>query len=283
MATVLVVEDNPVNMKLATLLLRKAGHTVLCAVDAETGLTIARIEQPDLVLMDWQLPGMDGLTATKLLKQDPVTAAIPVIALTAMATNANHDEGRIADCEAYLAKPLRYQELYAAIDTLLTRKKLQRAGEVDSLPNADLKASAATFQPGAVSALPSHDITIPHASQAAAAGAVDVSVLESLVGNDPAVILEFLNAFRTSASEIAQGLKIACDDCQPMQAGREAHKLRSSAHIVGAAELGTLCAKMEAAGKVGDTKMLAALLPLFNQELAAINLFVDSLQAPRAS
>jgi two-component system cell cycle response regulator DivK len=119
MATVLVVEDNAANMKLACLLLRKAGHTLLCAADAETGLTLARSDQPALILMDLQLPGMDGLAATALLKQDAATASIPVIALTAMAMKADREKSRLAGCEAYIAKPLRYKELYAAIDSLL--------------------------------------------------------------------------------------------------------------------------------------------------------------------
>jgi two-component system cell cycle response regulator DivK len=119
MPRILVVEDNPANMKLATLLLRNAGHTPLCAVDAETGLTLARAEQPDLILMDIQLPGMDGLAATALLKADPVTASIPIIALTAMAMKEDREKTAAAGCDAYIAKPLRYQELYAAIDALL--------------------------------------------------------------------------------------------------------------------------------------------------------------------
>ncbi len=119
MAKILVVEDNPANMKLANLLLRRAGHTVACAVDAETGLTIARTEQPDLILMDIQLPGMDGLAATALLKRDPATAAIPVIALTAMAMKEDREKTHAAGCDAYIAKPLRYQELYATIDALM--------------------------------------------------------------------------------------------------------------------------------------------------------------------
>jgi len=119
MAKVLVIEDNPANMKLASLLLRNAGHTVLCAVDAETGLTIARACHPDLILMDIQLPGMDGLAATALLKQDPATVRVPVIALTAMAMKEDQEKTRNAGCDAYIAKPLRYQELYAAIDALL--------------------------------------------------------------------------------------------------------------------------------------------------------------------
>src|SRR5579864_5013900 len=121
MARILIVEDNPANMKLATLLLSNAGHTALCAVDAETGLTLARAEQPDLILMDIQLPGMDGLTAATLLKKDPATAAIPVIALTAMAMKEDQEKTLAAGCDAYIAKPLRYLELYAAIDILLVR------------------------------------------------------------------------------------------------------------------------------------------------------------------
>ncbi|HZV65567.1 MAG TPA: response regulator [Telluria sp.] len=119
MAKVLVIEDNAANMKLVTLLLHNARHTVLCAADAETGLTTARAELPDLILMDTQLPGMDGLAATALLKKDPATAAIPVIALTAMAMKEDREKSKIAGCDAYIAKPLRYAELYAVIDALL--------------------------------------------------------------------------------------------------------------------------------------------------------------------
>jgi two-component system cell cycle response regulator DivK len=119
MTTVLVIEDNPANMKLVSLLLRNAGHGVLSATDAESGLTLARTEKPDLILMDIHLPGMDGLEATALLKQDPATATIPVIAVTAMAMKSDQERTELAGCDAYIAKPLRYLELYAAIDALL--------------------------------------------------------------------------------------------------------------------------------------------------------------------
>ena len=133
MARILIIEDNPANLKLAFLLLRNAGHAVLSATDAETGLTLARADQPDLILMDIQLPGMDGLAATALLKKDPATAAIPIIALTAMAMKEDQEKTKVAGCDAYIAKPLRYVELYGAIDTLLAKGKLQAAGEVNPL------------------------------------------------------------------------------------------------------------------------------------------------------
>ena len=119
MATVLVVEDNPANLKLATFLLESAGHAVLSAADAETALTIARAEQPNLILMDIQLPGMDGLEATSLLKRDDATRAIPVIALTALAMKGDEERIRAAGCDGYIAKPLSYRDFLATISAQL--------------------------------------------------------------------------------------------------------------------------------------------------------------------
>jgi two-component system cell cycle response regulator DivK len=121
MARVLVVEDNPANMTLATFLLQSAGHTVLSATDAETGLTLARDEQPDLVLMDIQLPGMDGLEATAVLKRSATTRLIPVIALTALAMKGDEERIRAAGCDGYIAKPLAYKEFLATIAAHLTK------------------------------------------------------------------------------------------------------------------------------------------------------------------
>jgi two-component system cell cycle response regulator DivK len=115
MAKVLVVEDNPTNMTLAVFLLRSAGHTVLSATDAEAGLTLARAEQPDLILMDIQLPGMDGLEAIALLKRDEATRAIPVIALTALAMKGDEERIRAAGCDGYIAKPMRYQDFLTTV------------------------------------------------------------------------------------------------------------------------------------------------------------------------
>jgi two-component system cell cycle response regulator DivK len=124
MAKVLVVEDNPANMTLATFLLQSAGHTVLGARDAETGLALARVEQPDLVLMDIQLPGMDGLEATALLKADPSTRAIPVIALTALAMKGDEQRILAAGCDGYIAKPLAYKDFLATISARLSKVAL---------------------------------------------------------------------------------------------------------------------------------------------------------------
>src|SRR5436190_1126055 len=102
-------------MTLATFLLQSAGHTVISARDAEAGLTLARDEQPNLILMDIQLPGMDGLEATMLLKRDDATRAIPVIALTALAMKGDEERIRAAGCDGYIAKPLAYRDFLTSI------------------------------------------------------------------------------------------------------------------------------------------------------------------------
>jgi len=122
MTRVLVIEDNPANMTLATFLLESAGYGVLTAIDAETGLTIARADKPDLILMDIQLPGMDGLEATAILKADAQTASIPVIALTALAMKGDEERIRAAGCDGYIAKPLAYKEFLATVKAQLARQ-----------------------------------------------------------------------------------------------------------------------------------------------------------------
>jgi two-component system cell cycle response regulator DivK len=114
-ANVLVVEDNAANLTLATFLLESVGHTVVSAIDAEAGLRLARETRPDLILMDIQLPGMDGLAATAQLKSDDATRAIPVIALTALAMKGDEERIRAAGCDGYIAKPIRYQDFLATI------------------------------------------------------------------------------------------------------------------------------------------------------------------------
>lgn len=112
---ILIVEDNPVNMELATDLLEIAGYQVLQAETAEQGIELAKREQPALILMDVRLPGMDGLQATALLKGDPTTGSIPVIALTAQAMKGDREQALAAGCDGYLSKPIDTREFPQAV------------------------------------------------------------------------------------------------------------------------------------------------------------------------
>ena len=102
-----------------------------------------------------------------------------------------------------------------------------------------------------------------------------MNVLKTLVGDDPAVIREFLRDFRISAAEIAAELKAACNSAQAAQAETLAHRLKSAARSMGALALSELCAEMEQAGKNGDMEALATLLPRFEHELVGVERYLD--------
>lgn len=118
MQKILVIEDNPRNMKLVTDILRINGFKVLEATNAETGMALARDQQPELILMDIQLPGIDGLTASQTLKQDPHTANIKILALTALAMPGDKERIEMAGCDDYISKPFSYKILLKKIAEL---------------------------------------------------------------------------------------------------------------------------------------------------------------------
>jgi signal transduction histidine kinase len=122
-STVLVVEDNPVNRKLARNVLRSRGYRVLEADTGEEGIEIARAERPHLILMDLQLPGLDGIEATRRLKADPSTRGIPIVALSAYAEEADQQRAREAGCAGYIAKPIRLSRFPLQVGSYLGSKE----------------------------------------------------------------------------------------------------------------------------------------------------------------
>jgi CheY-like chemotaxis protein len=104
--TILVVEDNELNMKLVKGLIKIGKYRMLEATDAESGILLIREQRPDLVLMDIQLPGMDGLSATKIIKEDPSLKDIPIVALTSYAMQGDKEKALQAGCTGYIAKPI---------------------------------------------------------------------------------------------------------------------------------------------------------------------------------
>ncbi len=103
---ILVIEDNELNMKLVRTLLKLGQHQIIEAVDAESGIQLAKEHNPDMVLMDVQLPGMDGLEATQILKSDPSTNSIPIVALTSYAMTGDKKKALEAGCDGYITKPI---------------------------------------------------------------------------------------------------------------------------------------------------------------------------------
>ena len=106
MSRVLIVDDNPTNLKLVSYLVKSHGHDVATASDAEAALDSIADQRPTLILMDLQLPGIDGLELTRRLKADPATRSIPIIALTAYAMKGDLEKALAAGCDDYVTKPI---------------------------------------------------------------------------------------------------------------------------------------------------------------------------------
>lgn len=116
---ILVVEDDPRNLRLMGALLRAEGFEILTAADGEAAVASVRENLPDLVLMDIQLPKLNGLEATHLLKQDPDTRHIPVIAVTALAMRGDRERILASGCDGYVSKPIRFPEVLGTIQACL--------------------------------------------------------------------------------------------------------------------------------------------------------------------
>lgn len=121
--TVLVVDDNPMNLKVVRLLLLAHGFDVRSAAHAEEALGILREFVPALILMDLQLPGMDGLELTRRLKADPRTRGVVIVALTAYAMKGDEEKARAAGCDDYVTKPIDIDALPARLQRWLDRSR----------------------------------------------------------------------------------------------------------------------------------------------------------------
>ncbi len=114
-AVILIVEDNEKNMRLISDLLSASGYAILSAVDGQQGVALAKEKKPDLILMDIEMPVMNGLEATKALKNDNNTINIPIIALTSYAMKGDKEKFLSEGCDGYLSKPFNVNELLKTV------------------------------------------------------------------------------------------------------------------------------------------------------------------------
>jgi CheY-like chemotaxis protein len=124
---ILIIEDNLMNLELATDLLEANGFVVASAQTAEEGLRLARERLPDLVLMDFSLPGMDGLSATKNLKANPATSQLAVVGLTANAMKGDEELALKAGCDGYLTKPIDTRTFVATVKNFIASASLRQS------------------------------------------------------------------------------------------------------------------------------------------------------------
>lgn len=119
---ILVVEDNPKNLKLVRDVLQFSGYEVIEATCGEDGVRLAALEQPDLILMDLQLPGMDGTEALRHIRESDAGGAVPVVAVTAFAMNEDRDRAYAAGFDGYVQKPISVRGLQQQVHDLLTTR-----------------------------------------------------------------------------------------------------------------------------------------------------------------
>jgi CheY-like chemotaxis protein len=132
---IFVVEDAPVESKLAVTVLHAAGHDVERADTAEEALPAIRENQPDVVLLDLALPGMDGLALARLLRSDAVTRGIPIVAVTSYSDDFPRAEAMSAGCNAYIRKPISTRTLPAALAALVAKMKNGPSDETPEHPD----------------------------------------------------------------------------------------------------------------------------------------------------
>lgn len=124
-ASILVVDDNPTNLKLACDVLEMEGYGVERAMNAEEARAVVGKVSVDLILMDIELPGMDGLTLTRVLKADKSTSSIPIVAMTAFAMKGDDQKAIRAGCEGYITKPIDTRRFPQQVKEFLEKRKKQ--------------------------------------------------------------------------------------------------------------------------------------------------------------
>jgi twitching motility two-component system response regulator PilH len=122
-ANIFIVDDSPTDVRVFTTLLERAGHQVVAVSSAEEGIERVRREQPDLVIMDVIMPGMNGFQATRTLTRDPATSAIPVVMITTKSMETDRVWGMRQGARAFITKPVNENELLACINDLLSSEK----------------------------------------------------------------------------------------------------------------------------------------------------------------
>lgn len=153
MARILIIEDNPANVELMSFLLGAYGHTPLNAPDGARGVAAARSELPDLIACDVNLPGMDGFQVLAALKQEPALAAVPVLAVTALAMAGDREKVLAAGFDGYISKPIEPESFVAELEAFLAGTPSAAAAAAPA-PAPQAAATAATFAATAAPAAP---------------------------------------------------------------------------------------------------------------------------------
>jgi len=241
---VLVAEDNRVNQVVIRRLLEQLGHTVVLCDDGRAAIAAIEAERPDLVLMDVQMPDMDGLAATAAIREReaarPGARRLPIMALTAFAMKGDRERCLAAGMDDYLTKPIRRDQLAAVLARL--------AVEAPSRPEAD--------EPGP---------------------ALDEAAALAYAADDRQLLGELLGIFLADYPGYLQALRDAVAGADPAALVRAAHKLSGTLRVLGAAAATALVGQLEALGREGRLEGAAPLLARFEPELERVRSAAEAI------
>jgi CheY-like chemotaxis protein/HPt (histidine-containing phosphotransfer) domain-containing protein len=233
---ILLVEDNELNRRLATILLERAGHQVMCAGDGQAALDLLEQEDFDLVFMDVQMPGMDGFEATAAIRANPRWAQLPVVAMTAHAMTGDRERCLAAGMDDYVSKPLRVEEIHAVIE----RQSKQKREFVEARPTNGCSPSSAILD---------------------RAGALD------RLGCDDVTFDEFLGfLLETAASDMVRIAK-AVEQGDATTLERLAHSLKGGSANLGADRVRDMASRLETIGRGRELSDAQSALVCLEQEL----------------
>jgi PAS domain S-box-containing protein len=258
---ILVAEDDPTNQKVILQQLALLGHAAEVAENGMQALQMWRTRNYALLLSDLHMPELDGYILTQRIRaEEPPTSHLPIVALTANALRGEAARATAVGMDGYLTKPVPLDRLREVLDQYIPPV----GNDAPRSPEAIVAAGPGRNAP------PPLETTV-HSNPKQAPTHLQLAVLAGLVGDDPAVIREFVVDFRASARAAAAEIQQASTAGDLALVGATAHRLKSSSRAVGALPLGDLCAELEKAGKLGDAAMVADAHRRFVTELALVD------------
>jgi len=248
---VLVAEDNAVNRKMAVRLLEKRGHAVVAVEDGREALAALDRQPFDLILMDVQMPGMDGFEATAAIRAREETRRIPIVALTAHAMTGDRDRCLKAGMDAYVAKPVEAEELFATIEQLASGKKREDAEERPREASADV---------------------------------LDRDTVFTRVGGDPELLLEMVSVFRDESSKLLHEIRSGVSRRDGAAVERAAHSLKGALAALAARAASAAALRLESIGRERDLSGVDAAWSVLEHEMGRLQKELCSLvEAPIVS
>jgi PAS domain S-box-containing protein len=280
---ILMAEDHPVNQKLALLMLKRLGYRADVAANGLEVLVALERQAYDVVLMDVQMPEMDGLEATRQILRRWPTGRPRIIAMTANAMKEDREACFAAGMDDYLGKPIRVEELVAALSRSHALAGPAQEAGVPVAPvepsKSEVPAAATPESQPPVSPAPPVPPALQPTSLSTELNRAALDNLRALVGGDPALLGELIDSFLQDTPPLLVALRRSLDEGSAEGVRQAAHPLKSTSRDFGATRLSELARELEAMGKAGTLEGAAALVAQVEAEYSGVKAALEAVRA----